>query len=171
MEENNPHEKILVLIKPDGLKKSITGNIITSLSAEGLKIVGAKVVKVTEDFAKKHYSDLEEGLKEKFGDDKGPKVFKNVIDYIQGKFHTDRVLALVYAGPNCVERVRRIAGETDPEEAHPVTIRGKYGRVHSKTSVFENVVHCSDSKESAQKEIDLWFKPEEVVDYEERFEE
>jgi len=162
-------ERTLVLIKPDGLVKSLTGNIITVLSETKLKIIATKVVKVTEDFAKKHYSELEDPLKKKFGDEKGAEVFKNVIDYLQGKFHTDRVLALVYSGENAIKKVREIAGETNPEKAPPTTIRGKYGRIHSETKVFENVIHCSDSKENAEREIALWFKPSEVVDHKDRF--
>lgn len=162
-------EQTLVLVKPDGLQKSLTGNIITTLSETRLKIIGAKVVKVTKEFAAKHYSELGDSLNKKFGEDKGPKIFEEVLDYIQGKFHTDRVLALIYAGPDAVNKVRSLAGETNPEKADYITIRGKYGRIHSQTGVFENVLHCSDSVENAKKEIALWFKPEEVVEYDERF--
>lgn len=157
-------QRTLVLIKPDGLVKSLTGDIISKLSETELKIVGAKVVKVTREFASKHYSELGESLKEKFGKEKGQKVYDEVLDYIQGKFHTDRVLALVYKGENAVKKVREIAGETNPEKAQPVTIRGKYGRIHSETGVFENVIHCSDSPENAKKEVSLWFKQEEIVE-------
>ncbi len=135
-------ERTFVLIKPDGIKKSLTGNIITILSETKLKIVGAKIVKVTPEFAKQHYSELHQNLIVKFGEKEGNEVFDNVIDYIQGKFHTDRVMALVYAGPNAIEKVREIAGATDPEKAPHISIRGKYGRIHSN---------------------------EEVVDYEDRF--
>lgn len=157
-------QRTLVLIKPDGLVKSLTGDIISNLAKTKLKIVGAKVVKVTKEFASKHYAELENSLKEKFGEKKGAKVYDEVLDYIQGKFHTDRVLALIYKGEHAVKKVREIAGETNPEKAHPITIRGKYGRIHSETGVFENVVHCSDSPENAKKEIKLWFKPEEIVE-------
>jgi nucleoside-diphosphate kinase len=157
-------ERTLVLIKPDGLVKSLTGNIITALSETKLKIVAAKVVKVSRDFAEQHYSELKESLKNKFGEEKGPKVFEEVLRYIQGNYHTDRVLALVYKGEDAIKKVREIAGETNPEKASPVSIRGKYGRIHSETKVFENVIHCSDSPESAKREIALWFRPEEVVE-------
>ena len=163
-------QRTLILIKPDGLKKSLTGNIITTLSETRLKIVGAKIVKVTSDFAKKHYSELGNSLTKKHGEEKGNKIFDEVLDYIQGKFHTDRVLALVYSGPNAVKKVRELAGETNPEKAGFVTIRGKYGRIHSETGVFENVLHCSDSPENAEKEIALWFKDDEIVPFDERFE-
>lgn len=161
-------EKTLVLIKPDGLSKSLTGNIITALSETKLKIVGSKVVKVTPEFAKKHYSELHQNLVKKFGEE-GEKIFENVIDYVQGKFHTDRVMALVYSGPTAVQKVREIAGTTNPEKAPHISIRGKYGRIHSQTQVMENVMHCSDSPEDADKEIALWFSDKEVVPYEDRF--
>lgn len=157
-------ERTLVLIKPDGLVKSITGNIITTLSETKLKIVAAKVVKVSRELAENHYSDLKQRLVEKFGKEKGEEVFENNLKYIQGKYHTDRVLALVYKGENAVKKIRELAGETNPEKASPVSIRGKYGRVHSETKVFENVIHCSDSVENAKREIALWFKKEEVVE-------
>lgn len=157
-------EKTLVLIKPDGILKNLTGNIITNLSETRLKIVGAKIVKVKKDFAEKHYSELKASLIKKFGEEKGIKVFESTLDYIQGKFHTDRVLALVYKGENAVDKIRQSAGETNPEKAHPLSIRGKYGRIHSETHVFENVMHCSDSVDSAEREIELWFKSEELVE-------
>lgn len=157
-------EKTLVLIKPDGLVKSLTGNIITTLSEAKLKIVGAKIVKVSHELAENHYFDLKQRLIEKFGKKKGEEIFENNLEYMQGKFHTDRVLALVYKGENAVEKIRKLAGETNPEKAHPVSIRGKYGRIHSETKVFENAIHCSDSVENAKREIDLWFKKEEVVE-------
>lgn len=157
-------ERTLVLIKPDGLYKSLTGNIITILSETKLKIVGAKVVKVKKEFAEKHYSGLQENLIKKFGEEEGNKIFEEVLNYIQGKFHTDRVLALVYKGENAVDKVRKLAGETNPEKAHPISIRGKYGRIHSETKVMENVMHCSDSVENAEKEIALWFNLGEVVE-------
>ena len=157
-------ERTLVLIKPDGLRKSLTGNIITTLSETKLKIVGAKIVKVSRDLAEKHYFDLKKRLIEKFGKKKGEEVFESSLNYIQGQFHTDRVLALVYKGKGAIMKVRKLAGETNPEIADPISIRGKYGRINSETKVFENVIHCSDTADSAKKEISLWFKPEEIVE-------
>jgi len=157
-------QQSLVVIKPDGLVKSLTGNILTALSETKLKIVGAKIVKVNRELAEKHYSELLPSLIKKHGKEKGKSIFENVLDYIQGKYHTDRVFVLVYHGENAIKKIREISGETNPEKAHPVSIRGKYGRIHSETKVFENVIHCSDSEESAEKEIKLWFEPEELVE-------
>jgi nucleoside-diphosphate kinase len=156
-------EQTLVLIKPDGLIKSLTGNIITALSETKLKIVGTKIVKVSKELAEKHYSQLRQNLIRKFGEKKGEEVFESVLRYIQGHYHTDRVLALVYEGEKAIEKIRALAGATNPEDADLTSIRGKYGRINSKTQVFENVVHVSDSNESAKREIQLWFSPEELT--------
>lgn len=157
-------ERTLILIKPDGLVKSLTGNIISMLSEAKLKIVGAKIVKVSKELAEKHYGDLKNSLIKKFGEEKGKLVFENTLEYLQGKFHTDRVLAMVYKGKDAVKKIRELAGETNPEKAPPTSIRGKYGRIHSETKVFENVIHCSDTPENAEREIALWFKKDEVVE-------
>ena len=157
-------ERTLVLIKPDGLWKSLTGNILTTFSEARLKIVAAKIVKVDRNLAEKHYNNLREELKEKFGEEKGEKVYENTMDYIQGKFHTDRVLALVYKGEDAIKKIRALAGATNPEKAEPHTIRGKYGRINSQTGVFETAVHCSDTPENAKREIALWFDEKEIVE-------
>src|SRR3989344_4374247 len=106
-------QQTLGLIKPDGLVKSLTGNIITELSDTGLIIVGAKIVQVTKELAEEHYQHLRE---EKF--------FDELIKYIMGEYHVKRILALVYHGENATEKVRKIVGATDPEKAEPTTIRG-----------------------------------------------
>ena len=156
-------EQTLVLIKPDGLLKSLTGNIITTLSETRLKIVGAKIINVSRELAEEHYSDLKERLIQKRGEEKGSKIFENTIEYIQGKFHTNRILALVYRGENAVSKIRQLTGETNPETADATSIRGKYGRIHSETQVFENAVHCSESPEEAKREIAVWFEEKEIA--------
>ena len=153
--ETKKEQRTLVLIKPDGLIKSLTGDIITKLSETGLRIVGAKIVNVTKELAEQHYAEVKE---------KKPEIFGEILKYILGEYHTNRVLALIYKGENAVEKVRKICGSTNPEEAEPTTIRGRYGRIHSKTGVFENVVHASDSVENGEKEIALWFDETEIVD-------
>jgi len=157
-------QQCLVLIKPDGLVKSLTGDILTALSQTKLKIIGAKIVPMKRELAEAHYSELKQNLLKKFGEEKGNAVFDNVIRYIIGEFHTGRVMALVYSGEDAIAKIREVAGSTNPEEAEPTTIRGKYGRIHSKTNVFENVVHASDSEASAKKEIQLWFAADELAE-------
>lgn len=144
-------EQTLVLIKPDGLVKSLTGNIMTTLSETQLKIVAAKIVQVTRELAEEHYCHLRE---EKF--------FDELVRYIMGEYHTKRVMALVYHGEDAIKKVRAIVGSTNPEDAGPTTIRGKYGRI-TKRGVFENVIHASENVKEAEREIKLWFRPEELV--------
>jgi nucleoside-diphosphate kinase len=148
-------EQTLVIIKPDGLKKSLTGNVLTRLSETKLRIVGAKVVKVSRKLAEKHYAHL-----------KDKPFFEEVVKYLCGEPYGkkyQRVLALVYMGVGAIEKVRKLSGSTNPEEADPTTIRGQYGRITSK-GLFENVVHCSANRSEAEHEIKLWFEPPELVD-------
>ena len=145
----------LVILKPDALVKSLTGNILTRLSEARLRIIGAKVVKVTRELAEKHYAHL-----------RNEPFFDDLFEYFSGKAYGpdyERVLALVYKGEDAIEKVRKIAGATNPLEADPTTIRGAYGRINKK-GIMENVIHCSDSEETAEKEIKLWFRPDEIVE-------
>lgn len=145
-------EQTLILIKPDGLVKSLTGDILSKLSETELKIMGAKMVQVSKEHAEEHYRHL-----------KGEPFFDELIKYIQGDFHTKRVMAMVYQGDNAIEKVRRIAGSTNPEEADPISIRGKYGRITT-SGVYENVIHASENAKEAEREIKLWFRPDELVE-------
>jgi len=148
-------QQTLVVIKPDGLKKSLTGNILTRLSETKLRIVGAKVVQVSRELAEKHYAHL-----------KDKPFFEEVIRYLRGELHGEpyrRVLAFVYRGEDAIEKVRQLAGITNPELAEPTSIRGQYGRLTS-AGLFENVLHCSANGEEAENEIKLWFEPDEIVD-------
>jgi len=142
----------LVIIKPDGIQKSLTGNILTRLSEAKLKIIGAKIIKVSEDIAKKHYVQL-----------KDKPFFPELIKYITGQFHGDnRVMALVYWGEDAIAKVRKLAGATNPEAAVPTTIRGQYGRILT-SGLFENIIHASSNEAESAREIKLWFEPAEIV--------
>ncbi|MCM8799153.1 MAG: nucleoside-diphosphate kinase [Candidatus Omnitrophica bacterium] len=142
----------LILIKPDGLKKSLTGNILTRLSETKLEIVGAKIVRVSRELAEEHYKHL-----------KDKPFFEDLIKYIQGEFHGRRkVMALVYWGEDAISKCRTLAGATNPEEADPTTIRGAYGRITT-SGVYENVIHVSANEKEAEREIKLWFKPDEII--------
>ncbi len=146
------NEATLVLIKPDGLKKSLTGNILTRLSETKLVIIGAKVLHVPRELAEKHYAHL-----------KDKPFFDELIDYIQGKIHkVERVMALIYFGDGAIEKVRKICGATNPEEAEPTSIRGAYGRILT-SGLFENVIHTSSNSSDAEREIKLWLVPGEIV--------
>lgn len=144
-------EPTLVLIKPDGLKKSLTGNILTRLSETKLDIVAAKIVKVSRELAEEHYCHM-----------KDKPFFEELMKYIMGDYHKHKVMAMVYYGDNAIDKVREICGSTNPEEADPVSIRGAYGRITTK-GVYENVIHASTNQEEAAREIKLWFEPQEII--------
>lgn len=141
----------LVLIKPDGLKKSLTGNILTRLAETKLDIVAAKIVRVSRELAEDHYAVL-----------KDKPFFEELIKYIMGYYHKRKVMAMVYWGEDAISKVREIAGSTNPEEASPVSIRGSYGRITTK-GVYENAIHASANEQDAEREIKLWFQPDEII--------
>jgi len=142
----------LVLIKPDGLKKSLTGNILTRLSETKLEIIAAKIVKVSQELAEEHYQQL-----------KDEPFFMELIQYLQGELHQrKKVMAMIYWGEDAIAKVRDIAGATNPEEASPTSIRGQYGRITTQ-GLYENVVHASANPEEAEREIKLWFNPDEII--------
>jgi len=148
-------QQTLILIKPDGLVKSLTGNILTRLSETKLEIIAAKIIRVTPELAKEHYRHM-----------KDKPFFNELLDYLQGKLHNRRkVMALVYGGEDAIEKVRQLTGSTNPEEADPTSIRGSYGRITS-GGIYENVIHTSSNAEEAEREIKLWFEPDEIIENE-----
>ncbi|MGB2601018.1 MAG: nucleoside-diphosphate kinase [Candidatus Omnitrophota bacterium] len=144
-------DQTLVLIKPDGLKKSLTGNILTRLSETKLDIVGARIVRVSRELAAEHYRAL-----------KDKPFFEDLLKYIMGEYHKKKVMALVYWGDDAISKVRALCGETNPEEADAVSIRGAYGRITT-AGVYENAIHASANLEDAEREIKLWFQPDEII--------
>lgn len=145
------NQQTLILIKPDGLKKSLTGNILTRLSETKLEIIASKIIQVSRELAEEHYKYM-----------KGKSFYEELIKYIMGDFHKKKVMALVYWGPGAIEKVRTICGATNPEEADSVSIRGAYGRITTK-GVYENVIHASTNESEAEREIKLWFRPDEII--------
>lgn len=145
-------EATLVLVKPDGLAKSLTGNILTRLSEAKLEIAAAKCVCVSRELAEEHYKALRE-----------KPFYPALIEYLMGKYHNrKKVLALVYVGEDAIKKVRGLSGATNPEEADPTTIRGQFGRITTK-GVYENVIHASADPQDAEREIKLWFEPGEII--------
>ncbi|MGB2661631.1 MAG: nucleoside-diphosphate kinase, partial [Candidatus Omnitrophota bacterium] len=124
---------------------------LTRLSETKLDIVGAKIVRVSRELAEEHYAAL-----------KQEPFFEELIRYIMGEYHKKKVMALIYWGEEAIQKVREISGETNPEEADSVSIRGAYGRITTK-GVYENVIHASANPEDAEKEIKLWFEPDEII--------
>ena len=147
-------ERTLVLIKPDAIEKRITGAILDRLERLGLTIVGAKVVQLTEDLARRHYAHLAD-----------KPFLKGVIRYMMGEYNhisNHKIYAFVLQGENAISLVRGALGATNPEKADPWTIRGTFGRVAF--DEFLNCAHASGSAEDAAREIALWFSPDEVLD-------
>lgn len=147
-------EQTLVLIKPDGIRRRLTGLTVDRLEAAGLVLVAAKVVSVSEDMARKHYEELAD-----------KPFFENLIRYIRGEFHglrDHRIVALVFEGEGAVALTRKVAGATNPEEAAPDTLRGSFGRITTQGQ-FENVLHASGNLREAEREIKLWFSPQDIL--------
>jgi nucleoside-diphosphate kinase len=139
-------EQTLVLIKPDGIQRGLTGEIIKRLENRGLKLVAAKFLLVNESLAKKHYAVHE-----------GKPFYAGLIKYIT----SSPLMAMVWEGPQAVAAVRQTMGATRPTEAAPGSIRHDYA-----LEVGRNLTHASDSVENAKIEISIWFKPEEIVSWE-----
>jgi len=139
-------EKTLVLIKPDGVQRGLIGQVISKLELRGLKIVALKMLSINHELASRHYS---EHIDRPF--------YKNLIEFII----SSPVVATVFEGPDAVTLVRKTMGATNPLEASPGTIRGDMG-----ITIDKNIIHGSDSIESADKEIALFFQPEEILTYE-----
>ncbi|WP_396136418.1 nucleoside-diphosphate kinase [Clostridium sp. SHJSY1] len=130
-------QRSLVLIKPDGVERNIIGKVINFYEEDGLKIVALKMEWATEEIAMKHYEQH-----------KGKFFYQELIEYIT----RSPLCALIVEGEEAIEKVRKINGSTNPIKAEKGTIRNLYAK-----SVTENCVHASDSVESAEREISIWF--------------
>jgi len=138
-------EETYLMVKPDGVQRGLVGEIISRFERKGLKLVAAKLMTISEATAEKHYAEH-----------KDKKFFPSLISYIT----SGPVFAMVWEGENAVSVCRNLMGKTNPQESAPGTIRGDYCMV---TGV--NIIHGSDSSESAAREIGIFF-PEGVVEYE-----
>lgn len=145
-------ESVLVLIKPDGMQKAIAGEVISQFLASDLNLMGMKLVQVSQKLAREHYGHL----RDKF-------FFKDIVEYLMGNLHgSSPVVAMVFSGEGAIGKCRQIAGATNPEEANPKSVRGKFGRVTTR-GVFENLVHVSSDESESRREISLWFKKSEIL--------
>ncbi len=138
-------ERSLVLVKPDAMPKRLAGTIISRLEQQGLKVVALKMLHLDKALAERHYAIHAD--KPFFGD---------LIDYII----STPIVAAVFEAEGAVEKIRGIMGTTDPAKAEPGTIRRDFG-----SDIQHNVVHSSDSTETAEKEIELFFTEDEIFDY------
>ncbi len=139
-------ERTFLMIKPDGVQRNLVGTLVQRFEAKGYKLVGAKLMQIDQVLAKQHYGEHSER-----------PFFGELVDFIT----SGPVFAMVWEGDNVVAVARALMGATNPQEAAAGTIRGDYA-----VSLGMNIIHGSDSLASAEREIDLFFKPEELVDYE-----
>ncbi|PIN20138.1 Nucleoside diphosphate kinase [Handroanthus impetiginosus] len=138
-------ERTFIAIKPDGVQRGLISEIISRFERKGFKLVAIKIVVPSKDFAKKHYHDLSEG-----------PFFNGLCDFLS----SGPVIAMVWEGEGVIKYGRKLIGATDPQKSEPGTIRGDLAVV-----VGRNIIHGSDGPETAKDEINLWFKPEELVTY------
>jgi nucleoside-diphosphate kinase len=139
-----PDETSLLLLKPDAISKNIAGEVLRRLQAEGFRIRGCKMIQLTDDLLKEHYSHIAD---------------KPFFPEVAGFMKSQPVIALALAGDNVISRVRDLLGPTDSKAAPKGTIRGDFGE-----DKMTNVVHASDSPEAAAAELKRFFQPGEVFD-------
>ncbi len=176
-------ERSLVLIKPDGVQRALVGQIIDRFEKCGLKIVGLKMVKATKELAGIHYADDEAWLlsvgekalaaAEKRGEkmdetalEIGQRVRNQLMDYLV----ISPIIAICIEGHNAVEKIRKIAGFTSPQDADPGTIRGdlaidSFKLSDSSNRPIQNLIHASGEVDEAEREIKVWFTDEELYDW------
>lgn len=144
-------EKTLVLIKPDAVQRGLVGRIVSRIEDKGLRIVGMKFLLVSDERARNLYAFHE-----------GKSFFQSLVQFIA----SSPLVAMVVEGENAITQVRTMMGATDPQDAHPGTVRGDYGQF-----IQYNLIHGSDSAESAIREIKVFFDEQELVPYERSVEE
>ncbi|KWW51596.1 nucleoside-diphosphate kinase [Bacillus cereus] len=138
-------EKTFLMVKPDGVQRAFIGEIVARFEKKGFQLVGAKLMQVTPEIAGQHYAEHTE-----------KPFFGELVDFIT----SGPVFAMVWQGEGVVDTARNMMGKTRPHEAAPGTIRGDFG-----VTVAKNIIHGSDSLESAEREIGIFFKEEELLDY------
>jgi nucleoside-diphosphate kinase len=138
-------ERSLVLIKPDAIQRGLVGTIITRLESQGLKLVALKMLHLDKALARRHYAIHQD-----------KPFFESLVDYISSA----PIIAIIFEGKRAVEVIREMMGPTDPAKAEAGTIRGDFG-----LDIGYNSVHGSDSVETAEKEIKLFFSEDEIFGY------
>ena len=152
-------QQTLILVKPDGVARGLTGEVIKRFEQRGLKIVALKLVQVNMDYAKQHYT---EDITERHGE----KIRNQLLEYITG----GPVVAMIIEGVDAIENVRKLTGATESKSAAPGTIRGdfthvSYAHADSKEIPVRNIVHASADEKDAKHEVALWFSINELCDY------
>ncbi len=136
-------ERSLVLVKPDGVQRSLVGEVISRLERRGLRLVAARFMQVSQELAETHYAIHQ-----------GKPFYAGLIQYITSA----PVMAMVWEGPNAIAAIRQTMGATRPTEAAPGSLRHDFA-----LEVGRNLTHASDSVENGEKEVTLWFKPDDLV--------
>ena len=139
-------DQTLVIVKPDGVQRGLVGQVLGKLEARGLKLVALKMIKIDMELAGKHY-----------GIHRGKPFFEGLVAFIT----SSPVVVAVFEGKSAVEVVRNTMGATNPVTANPGTVRGDFA-----LEIGRNIIHGSDSLENARKEIDIFFRPEEIISWE-----
>lgn len=139
-------EKTFIMVKPDGVQRGLIGEIVSRFEKKGFQLVSAKLMSVSTELAEKHYAEHKE-----------KPFFGELVEFIT----SGPVFAMVWQGNNIISTARQMMGKTNPADALPGTIRGDYG-----VNVSMNIIHGSDSPESAEREIALWFDEKELISYE-----
>lgn len=181
-------ERTLILLKPDAVKRGITGEIIDRFEQTGLKIVAAKLIHAGREKAEKHYKKDEDwqrkvgefnikecarlgiDVEDYFGTTDPLQIGKQVNEWLFGIFDEGPVFAFIFEGPNAVKKVRNLVGPTYPDMAPAGTIRGDYGLDSAVTSLERkrpvlNLIHASGTVDEARQEIAIWFESEEILEY------
>lgn len=138
-------EKTFLMVKPDGVQRSITGEIVHRFEKKGYHLVGAKLMLIPQEVAEQHYAEHKER-----------PFFGELISFIT----SGPVFAMVWQGDNVIKVAREMMGKTNPTEAAPGTIRGDFA-----VQMGMNIIHGSDSVESAEREIGLFFNQNELIEY------
>nr|WP_295971667.1 nucleoside-diphosphate kinase [uncultured Bacillus sp.] len=138
-------EKTFLMVKPDGVQRNLIGEIVSRFEKKGFRLVGAKLMSISTELAGNHYAEHKER-----------PFFGELVDFIT----SSPVFAMVWEGENVIATARQMMGSTNPKDAAPGTIRGDFG-----ITVGKNVIHGSDSPESAVREIALFFNENELVEY------
>ncbi|ARF15478.1 nucleoside-diphosphate kinase [Sporosarcina sp. P3] len=138
-------ERTFLMVKPDGVQRNLVGEIVGRFEDKGYQLVGGKLMNISQELAEQHY-----------GEHKERPFFGELVEFIT----SGPVFAMVWEGENVISTARLMMGATNPKESAPGTIRGDFA-----VTVGKNIIHGSDSAESASREINLFFKEEELVTY------
>lgn len=138
-------ERTYLMVKPDGVQRNLIGEIVSRFEKKGFQLVGAKLMQVSKEQAETHYAEHKER-----------PFFGELVDFIT----SSPVFAMVLEGENVIATARLMMGATNPKDSAPGTIRGEYA-----ATVGKNIIHGSDSPASAEREIGIFFKDEELIEY------